>query len=211
MMMHATTLLCAAAMLALAALPLRAEAHGASRGHPARISTGAAPAATSSGYGSRAAHHHHHHRHHHVAPRVVVVSRVVAAYVPPPYVPPPVVYVPATVYVPAPAYAAVPVPPPAAAPPASTGWFNIGGPFQAIDGASFVAGGVTYVLSGIRAFDPGSPHGAAARARLQHLLDSGGVQVWRLAYDAYGRAIARVAVNGADLSQVLRNEGFARV
>ena len=45
---------------------------------------------------------------------------------------------------------------------------------------------------------------------LQQLLSSGAVQVWRIAVDGYGRSIARVVVNGADLSVKLRQEGYGR-
>ena len=133
------------------------------------------------------------------APRVVVVPRTVyvaPAYVAPAYVPPPAYAPPST---------AVPVPPP----PSPATWRTIPGPALAVDGASFVSGGVTYVLSGLRVFDPSTPQGAAARARLQQLLSSGAVQVWRIAVDGYGRSIARVVVNGADLSVRLRQEGYA--
>jgi len=160
-------------------------------------------------------HSHPHHRHHHAgpshrsapvvryyAPRVVVAPRpvyVAPAYVAPAYVPPPV-------YVPPPAYVA-PVPPPPA--PAAGTWRTIPGPYLALDGASFVAGGVTYVLSGLRVFDVSTPQGAAARDRLQQLLSSGAAQAWRIAVDGYGRSVARVVVNGADLSVRLRQEGYA--
>jgi hypothetical protein len=178
--------------------------------------------ASRNGHSSRGPHaqshpHHHHHprRHHHAvpsyrsapavtyyAPRVVVVPRpmyVAPAYVAPAYVPPPA-YV-----VPTPPAAVVPPPP---APSAGT-WRTIPGPFLALDGASFVAGGVTYVLSGLRVFDVSTPQGAAARDRLQQLLSSGAAQVWRIAVDGYGRSVARVVVNGADLAVRLRQEGCA--
>ena len=202
--------------LAFAAALLGAAAVASVSAHAAR---GGSSSRGSHSHSHSSAHSHHHHGPSYrgapavayYAPRVIVAPRpvyVAPAYVAPAYVAP--AYVPAPVYVPPPAYVAptpygAPVPPPAA----ST-WRTLAGPFLAVDGASFVAGGVTYVLSGIHTFDPSTPQGAAARARLQQLLSSGAVQVWRIAVDGYGRSIARVVVNGADLSVKLRQEGYGR-
>ena len=193
-------LACAAALLGAAAVA----------SSPAQAARG--------GSSSRGSHSHSHHHHSHTTsyrsapavayytPRVIVAPRPV--YVAPATVAP--AYVPAPVYVPPPAYVSPTPYGGTVAPPSAGTWRTIAGPFLAVDGASFLAGGVTYVLSGIHTFDPSTPQGAAARARLQELLASGAVQVWRIAVDGYGRSIARVVVNGADLSVKLRQEGFGR-
>lgn len=120
-------------------------------------------------------------------------------------------YVPVPVTASAPVYVAPPPQPPAApaGPPEGT-WRPVAGPYLAVDGASFVAGGVSYVLSGLLPWDAASPRGAAARARLQQLLDAGRVSVWRIATDGYGRAIVRVSVDGVEIAQILRGEGYSR-
>ena len=212
-----------AAVLAGGIVP-PADAHGGhgSRSHAISPSRGASSGGSSTMLRSQPAshshagvhrhHHHPHHRHHGAvsyapAPRIVVVPRPVHAVPRTVYVAPAVTYVPPIAYVEPPAY--LPPPPPASAPTPPGAWRPVTGPALAVDGASFVAGGVTYVLSGIRVHYPATPQGAAARARLQELLSSGQVAVWRIATDGYGRAIARVVVNGADLSVKLRQEGFA--
>jgi len=218
--LHMIGWLAAAAFGAFAALPAAAHHHQNPRGNatpsPHARSTfampvnprlhGTAPAQ------SHPNHHPHQHQHRHYSPpRVIVVPRPV--YVSPPvvrYVSPPVVYAPAPVYTPAPVYD----PPTAYVPPAPPvdppgGWHQARGPVMALDGASFIAGGVTYVLAGLRAWDIATPQGVAARDRLQQLLQSGAVMVWRVGSDSYGRAVARVVVNGAEIAEVLRREGFA--
>ena len=151
---------------------------------------------------------------HYAAPRTYIVPRVVT-YAPVVRYVAPAIYVPRAVYAAPPAYLPPPAdygwapPPPLSAPSPPGAWRGIPGPFLALDGGSFVAGGVTYVLTGLRARDAATPLGAAARARLQQLLDSGRVSVWHVAVDGYGRAMVRAVVNGIELANQLRAEGFA--
>ncbi len=205
--LHAIGWLATAALGAAVALP--ADAHNNRRGNatpsPHARST-YVPPANARLHGTAPAASHRHHHHHYSPPRVVVVPRPV--YVAPPvgrYVAPPVVYAPAPVHDAPTVYA--PPADPQGTPPG--GWYPARGPFMALDGGSFIAGGVTYVLSGLRTWDVSTPQGAAARDRLQQLLQSGAVMVWRIANDGYGRAIARVIVNGAEVAELLRREGFA--
>lgn len=199
-----------------AGIPLPSEAHyggrsgGSHAGHARSAHSAPAVARSYSHAPARVV------RHYSPPPRPVSVARpVVVVPAPIRYVAPPVVYAAAPAYAAAYAYAP-PVAPPAAYPPSAYpqgvppgSWYAIQGPFMAIDGSSFIAGGVTYVLSGLRSWDVATPQGAAARARLQQLLQSGQVSVWRIANDGYGRAIARVIVNGAEIAQLMRSEGYA--
>jgi hypothetical protein len=201
------------AFAALAATALPCEAQRASNDRSARVA--AAPRTAPRMPAARAeqrhhdGHRHHHHHHHapraYVAPRVIVIAPAVRYVATPVYVAVPQVYaVPPADYAPA-----SPPPPPVSTPSPPGTWRGIAGPFLALDGASFVAGGVTYVLTGMRAWDATTAPGAAARARLQQLLDSGSVSVWRIAVDGYGRAMVRAIVNGTELANQLRAEGFA--
>jgi micrococcal nuclease len=49
-----------------------------------------------------------------------------------------------------------------------------------------------------------------AKRRLSELANGQRVQVFRNGKDKYGRTLARVLVNGNDVSQILINEGLAR-
>lgn len=86
----------------------------------------------------------------------------------------------------------------------------IAGRPYAIDGDTFYSGGVRYRLRNIDTPEKGAPRAEAARVRLQQLLDSGSVTVEPHAIDKYGRTVAIVRVNGTDVADVLRREGFSK-
>ena len=77
----------------------------------------------------------------------------------------------------------------------------------ALDGESFLAGGVRYRVLGLDGLDPGDP---AARERLQQLLASGRVGVRARGVDRFGRTTALVRVNGQDLAPMLRVPSLTR-
>lgn len=202
-------------LAALAAAALPCEAQRALNDRHARAAP--APRTALRMPAARAEQRYHDGRRHHHAPRVYAAPRVIviapaAVHVAPPvYVAAPPVYVVPPVYVSPPVDhgPASPPPPPSSTPSPPGTWHGIAGPYLALDGASFVAGGITYVLTGLRAWDATTPQGAAARARLQQLLESGSVSVWRIAVDGYGRAMVRAVVDGIELANQLRAEGFA--
>jgi len=201
------------AFAVLCSIALPAEAHDGRRDRHARAGT--MPRATPAPrlLGTRPeTRRHDSHRHHYHGPRAYSVPRVVVVPPMPRYAPPPVVYVEPPLIVEPPAFVSPPAslpPPPVSVPAPPAAWRPVTGPFLALDGASFVAGGVTYALTGLRAPDVATPRGAAGRARLQQLLDGGGVSVWRIAIDGYGRAMVRAIANGVELANQLRAEGFA--
>lgn len=49
-----------------------------------------------------------------------------------------------------------------------------------------------------------------ARARLRNALSSGNVRIARDGHDVYGRTLARIYVNGADIAPVMIAEGLAK-
>ncbi len=81
---------------------------------------------------------------------------------------------------------------------------------RAVDGDTFRSGGVRYRLQGIDTPERGQPKYAEAKWRLQELLDSGKVTIERKARDVYGRTVAVVRVDGVDVAQTLRSEGFEK-
>jgi len=49
-----------------------------------------------------------------------------------------------------------------------------------------------------------------ARQRLQELLNLGSVSVEPVAVDKHGRTVAIIRVNGQDVADILRSEGYAK-
>lgn len=66
----------------------------------------------------------------------------------------------------------------------------------AIDGRSFVAGGLHYRIDGLVPSEPGSPDEARARGDLQRLLDTGAMKVNLLETQPGGFRIVRLERNG---------------
>jgi hypothetical protein len=105
------------------------------------------------------------------------------------------------------------VAPPLAVPAYAGAIRRVESPARAIDGASFVADGVTYALRGIAAPGAGTPLAAAApaQAALQQNLDSGErIMVYPVRSDGNGRMLADVVVGGADLASLLQSTVTSR-
>jgi hypothetical protein len=81
---------------------------------------------------------------------------------------------------------------------------------SAVDGDTIRAGSDRIRLRGIDAPELSEPEGLAAKQRLEELLRSGLIQIVPHGHDVYNRLIADVFVNGQNLAETLRNEGFAK-
>ena len=86
----------------------------------------------------------------------------------------------------------------------------VAGVIRVHDGDTFYIGDETIRLRGIDAPELGQPEADAATRRLAALLREGPVTVVRRGQDIYGRTLADVYVNGRDVAEVLRREGFDR-
>jgi Staphylococcal nuclease homologue len=71
----------------------------------------------------------------------------------------------------------------------------------AIDGDTLVCNHEKVRLTNVYAAELKQPGGAAAKRRLQALVGSGPVALKPLGYDAYGRTLAEVYVNGRRIEQ----------
>lgn len=78
------------------------------------------------------------------------------------------------------------------------------------DGDTFYVGAETIRLRGVDTPELGRPRSAEATWRLTALLRSAWVTIRPRAEDAYGRTVADVYVNGWNVADVLRREGFDR-
>ncbi len=65
-------------------------------------------------------------------------------------------------------------------------------------------------LLGIDTPELSEPGGQAARQRLEQLLKEGPIRIVPHGQDVYGRTVADVFVNGKNVAEVLRSEGFAK-
>lgn len=65
-------------------------------------------------------------------------------------------------------------------------------------------------LRGIDTPELSEPRGAEARQRLEQLLNEGPIRIVPHGQDVYGRTVADVFVNGKNLAEVLKQEGFAK-
>lgn len=78
------------------------------------------------------------------------------------------------------------------------------------DGDTFYVGPDTIRLRGIDTPELGRPLSAQATWRLTTLLRSGWVTIRPRAEDRYGRTLADVYVNGWNVADVLRREGYSK-
>jgi endonuclease YncB( thermonuclease family) len=78
----------------------------------------------------------------------------------------------------------------------------------AIDGDTIRAGGDRIRIRGIDTPKLSEPEGQAAKQRLEELLRSGPVQILQRGHDAHGRILADVFVNGQNVADILKSEGF---
>ena len=81
---------------------------------------------------------------------------------------------------------------------------------SAIDGDTIRVGQERIRLRGIDTPELSEPDGQAAKERLETLLRSGTVSIVAHGRDVYDRLIADVFVNGQNVAEVLRSEGFAK-
>ncbi len=83
-------------------------------------------------------------------------------------------------------------------------------PLTIIDGDTLRMGSERIRLRGIDAPELNEPGGQAARQRLEQLLRQGSVRVVPYGQDVYGRTMADVFVDGRNVAEVLRNEGYEK-
>jgi micrococcal nuclease len=81
---------------------------------------------------------------------------------------------------------------------------------SAIDGDTIRVGQERIRLRGIDTPELSEPDGLAAKERLETLLRSGTVSIVPRGRDVYDRLIADVFVNGQNVAEILRSEGFAK-
>ncbi|MEO5954860.1 MAG: thermonuclease family protein [Nitrospiraceae bacterium] len=79
-----------------------------------------------------------------------------------------------------------------------------------VDGDTFRYGTERVRLRGIDTPELNEPGGQAARLRLEELLRSGPVHIVPHGRDVYDRTVADVSVDGHNIADILRQEGFVR-
>lgn len=79
-----------------------------------------------------------------------------------------------------------------------------------IDGDTIRMGPERIRLRGIDTPELSEPGGQAARQRLEQLLQEGPVRIVPHGQDVYGRTVADVFVNGRNVADVMKREGFAK-
>jgi len=82
---------------------------------------------------------------------------------------------------------------------------------SAIDGDTIRVGQERIRLRGIDTPELNEPEGQAAKERLEALLRSGTVSIVPHGRDVYDRLVADVFVNGENVAEILKREGFAKV
>ena len=83
-------------------------------------------------------------------------------------------------------------------------------PIHAIDGDTVRLGSDRIRLRGIDTPELNEPGGQAAKQRLEQLLQEGPIRIVPHGQDVYGRTVAEVFVNGRNVAEVLKTEGFAK-
>ena len=83
-------------------------------------------------------------------------------------------------------------------------------PIVTIDGDTLRIGPDRIRLRGIDTPELSEPGGPAARQRLEQLLQEGPVKIVPHGQDVYGRTVADVFVNGKNVADALKSEGFAK-
>jgi endonuclease YncB( thermonuclease family) len=83
-------------------------------------------------------------------------------------------------------------------------------PIHTIDGDTLRMGSERIRLRGIDTPELSEPRGPEARQRLEQLLKEGPVRIVPHGQDVYGRTVADVFVNGKNVAEVLKQEGFAK-
>ncbi|MDR4467030.1 MAG: thermonuclease family protein [Nitrospira sp.] len=80
----------------------------------------------------------------------------------------------------------------------------------AVDGDTIRVGGERIRLRGIDTPEMSEFEGPVAKQRLQELLRTGPIRIVPHARDVYDRLVADVFVNGQNVAEILRNEGFSK-
>lgn len=83
-------------------------------------------------------------------------------------------------------------------------------PIHTIDGDTLRVGSERIRLRGIDTPELNEAGGPEARQRLEQLLTEGPIRIVPHGQDVYGRTVADVFVNGKNVAEVLKLEGFAR-
>ncbi|MEK7763517.1 MAG: thermonuclease family protein, partial [Nitrospirota bacterium] len=85
-----------------------------------------------------------------------------------------------------------------------------GQPIHTIDGDTLRMGSERIRLRGIDTPELNEPRGPEARQRLEQLLKEGPIRIVPHGQDIYGRTVADVFVDGRNVAEVLKQEGFAK-
>ena len=80
----------------------------------------------------------------------------------------------------------------------------------AVDGDTIRVGGERIRLRGIDTPELNEPDGMAAKQRLEELLRSGPMEIVPHGRDVYDRLIADVFINGQNVAEILKSEGFTK-
>ena len=83
-------------------------------------------------------------------------------------------------------------------------------PIYTIDGDTLRMGQKRIRLRGIDTPELTEPRGQEARQRLEQLLKEGPIRIVPHGQDIYGRTVADVFVNGRNVAETLKAEGFAK-
>jgi micrococcal nuclease len=83
-------------------------------------------------------------------------------------------------------------------------------PIYTIDGDTLRMGPERIRLRGIDTPELTEPRGQEARQRLEQLLKEGPIRIVPHGQDVYGRTVADVFVNGKNVAETLKAEGFAK-
>ncbi|MEK7762930.1 MAG: thermonuclease family protein [Nitrospirota bacterium] len=83
-------------------------------------------------------------------------------------------------------------------------------PIHTIDGDTLRMGSERIRLRGIDTPELTEPRGPEARQRLEQLLKEGPIRIVPHGQDVYGRTVADVFVDGRNVAEVLKQEGFAK-
>ncbi|MDH5740132.1 MAG: thermonuclease family protein [Nitrospira sp.] len=81
---------------------------------------------------------------------------------------------------------------------------------HAVDGDTIRVGGERIRLRGIDTPEMSEFEGQTAKQRLEELLRTGPIRIVPHARDVYDRLVADVFVNGQNVAEILRNEGFSK-
>jgi hypothetical protein len=82
---------------------------------------------------------------------------------------------------------------------------------SAVDGDTIRVGGERIRLRGIDTPELNEPEGLAAKQRLEELLRSGPMEITPHGRDVYDRLLADVFINGQNVAEILKSEGFTKM